>query len=121
MLEAPLRLLAVVASLLVVAGFGLFAVDELRAASGDTAAEIAGRDATSQADPTPDQEADRERVHSGAREGIDDANDVLLAPFAAVSESARSEWARRGVPALLALLVFGVGLGFLARFAKGRV
>ena len=32
-----------------------------------------------------------------------------------------SRWAQRGVFAVLALLVFGFGLGFLARFARGRV
>jgi hypothetical protein len=47
------------------------------------------------------------------REAIDDANDVLLAPFASVIDS-DSAWVNHGVPALLGLLLYGVGLGLLA-------
>ncbi len=42
---------------------------------------------------------------------------MLLSPFAGLAEGAGSQWVRRGVPALLALLVYGFGLGLLARFA----
>ena len=40
-------------------------------------------------------------------------NDVLLAPFADLIDS-DSAWVMHGLPALLALLLYGVGLGFLA-------
>lgn len=120
MLESILRGFAVVASLFVFAGWGLFAIDEARSASDQTATEIQGRRAARAADPSPEQERARERAHSDAREFVDDANDVLLSPFASVSEEARSRWVRRTVPAVIALLVYGVGVGFLARFAAGR-
>jgi hypothetical protein len=32
----------------------------------------------------------------------------------------RSDWVSRGVPTLLALLVYGLGLGFLARYLASR-
>lgn len=107
-------------SLLVGLGWLLFALDETRSASAESAAVIAGDDAATRADPSPEQERARERIHSGVREAIDDANDVLLAPFAGVTSGSDDRWARRTVPALLALLVYGFGLGFLARFARGR-
>ena len=44
-------------------------------------------------------------------ETIDDANDTLVEPFAPVVDGAGSKWVRRLVPALLALLVYGFGLG----------
>jgi hypothetical protein len=44
---------------------------------------------------------------------------VLLAPFAFAEPDTDDRWARRGVPTLVALLVYGVGLGFLARMARG--
>jgi hypothetical protein len=62
----------------------------------------------------------REKVHSKPREFVDDVNDVLLSPFAGLTDSSGSKWVRRSIPALIALLVYGFGGGFLARFAAGR-
>jgi len=118
-LERLLRTISVLAGLVVIVGWGLFAVDESRNASDQTAAEIEGSRAARSADPSPEQERARERAHSEPRELIDDANDVLLAPFASLSEEADSRWVRRTVPAALGLLLYGLGLGFLAR-AAGR-
>jgi len=117
-LERLLRGFAVLASLFVVAGWGLFAGGEARTASDQTTVEIEGRRAARSADPSPDQERTRERAHSGARELVDDVNDVLLSPFAPISEEASSRWVRRSVPAALALVVYGFGVGLLARFAR---
>ena len=120
MLERLIRTAAVAASLLVLAGWGLFAIDEARTASDQTAEEIAGDRAAVVPDPPPVLEQARERAHSAPRELVDDANDVLLSPFNAVADEAASRWVRRSVPALIGLLVWGLGLGFLARFAGGR-
>jgi hypothetical protein len=119
-LEGPIRLLAIFCSVSVLLGWGLFALDEVRAASTQSASEVAGRRATHAADPSPRQERDRERAHGGVREAIDDVNDVLLAPFAGIGSDDADRWSRRTVPMLLALLVYGFGLGFLARFTRGR-
>jgi hypothetical protein len=119
-IERALRLAAVVCSLLVVAGWGWFAVDETSAASAESQAEIAGQLAARTASPDPDQERDREQVNSRAHEWVDDANDVLLQPFSVVADGSSSKWVRRSVPALLALIVYGFGLGLLARVAAGR-
>jgi hypothetical protein len=45
---------------------------------------------------------------------------VLVSPFAFVADGSGSSWMRRGAPAVLALLVYGFGLSFLARYARGR-
>ncbi len=119
-LEGPLRILAVVLSGLVLLGWVLFAVDETGEASRQTAAEVAGRQASARADPSPDQERAREAAHGSAREAIDDANDLLLSPFADIGAGSESRWVRRTVPAVIAFVVYGLGLGFLARFARGR-
>jgi hypothetical protein len=113
--ERPLRLLAVTLSLVVAAGFVLFAVEDFGRASDDARNRLAGYAAT---DPTAAGERDREQRHSAAREAIDDANDVLLRPFAAVTEESGSGWMRRGIPALLGLLTYGFLLGYVARYAK---
>lgn len=115
-MEGFIRIVAVAASLLVVAGFVAFAVDELGAASKRTQAEL---DRASAPSPTAQEEKSRERRHTRVREYVDDANDILLAPVAWLSDGARNRWVKRGVPALLALALYGFGLGFLARFARG--
>jgi hypothetical protein len=119
-IERALRLAAVVCSLLVIAGWGWFAIDETSAASAQSQAEIAGQQAASTASPDPDQEQDREQVNSKVHEVVDDANDVLLRPFSPLTEGSSSKWVRRSIPAVLALIVYGFGLGLLARVAAGR-
>jgi hypothetical protein len=118
-LATLIRTAAIVASVFVVLGWGLFALDQARGASHASVAGIAG-DPTTVPDPTPQQEKVREKVHTKPREFVDDVNDVLLAPFAGLTDQSGSEWVRRSVPALLALLVYGFGGGYLARFARGR-
>ena len=119
MLARPIRIAAIVASVFVALGWGLFALDQARGASNESVAGIKGDPATF-SDPSPDQERAREKVHSKPREFVDDVNDVLLAPFAWLTDQSGSQWVRRSIPALIALIVYGFGLGFLARFAAGR-
>jgi hypothetical protein len=119
-MEGVLRTAAIVASAIVLVSFGLFAIDETRDASNRSVAGVAGLDATRAANPTASEERARERAHSKAREVIDDADDILVTPFAPVTDGSSSSWVRRGVPTLLALLVYGFGLAFLARFMRGR-
>jgi hypothetical protein len=118
-LAGPLRVVSVLATAVVALSFVLFAIDETSAASKRSAAETAGLRATRATDPSPDQERAREAVHSGVREAIDDANDVLLTPFAWAEPDTTNRWARRGVPAVLAIFVYGFVLAFLARYLEG--
>jgi hypothetical protein len=112
------RLLAIVCSGLVLLGFAFFATDELDRGSktqqGKLDRELSGEvgDPAPIA-PTPVQEAARERVNGKFREGVDDINDVLLGPFTKLVDS-NDRWVSHGVPALLALLLYGLGLGTLA-------
>jgi hypothetical protein len=115
-MEKLLRFFAYVASALVIVGFAAFATDQLHSASQRTQDELAGVTAAA---PTANQEARREREHTRVREWIDDSNDVLLSPVAWVSDGSHNRWVRRGVPALLALLLYGFGVGMLARFSHG--
>jgi hypothetical protein len=118
-LAGPLRAVSIVATLVVALSFVLFALDETRAASERTAAETAGLQATRDVDPDPSEERAREAAHSDVREFIDDVDDVLLTPFSWAQPDTTNTWARRGVPALLAVVVYGFGLSFLARYARG--
>ena len=120
MLEGLLRTVAVVAGAIVLLSFALFAIDETRDASERSAQAIAGLEATRASDLSARQERARERAHSSARELVDDADDVLVTPFAPLVSGSESSWVRRGIPTLLALIVFTFGLSFLARYARGR-
>jgi hypothetical protein len=112
------RLLAIFCSGLVILGFAYFAIDELDRGSktqqGKLDRELSGEvgDPTPIA-PSPVQEAEREKLNGGFREAVDDANDVLLGPFTNLIDS-NDRWVGHGVPAVLALLLYGLGLGTLA-------
>ena len=60
----------------------------------------------------------RERRHGDVRELIDDGNDILVAPFTSVSDSDEI-WVQRAVPAVLALLLYGVVLTIVAAYVSG--
>jgi hypothetical protein len=113
-----IRLVAIVMSGFVLVGFAFFAVDELDRGSKTQQRALANELEGSAPDvipiaPAPAGEAAREAAHGDLREIVDDVNDVLLGPFTNLADS-NDVWVARGVPTLLALLLYGVGLGFLA-------
>ena len=108
-----LHWIAIVSCLLVAAGFIAFANDELDKGSKGQVNKIDNIQEAQQR-PVATGEAAREAEHSDFREYIDDANDVLLAPFEGIVGSADNAWVETGVPTLLALLAYGVGLTLLA-------
>ena len=114
-----LRLIAIALSAVVALGFVMFAVDEMNRGSKTQQQAVdqgtGAQQTVAPPAPTPQEEIAREREHSKPREAIDDANDVLLSPFSGLVGS-KSNWVIHGVPALLALLVYGLGLGLLANF-----
>ena len=113
-----IRLAAIVMSGFVLFGFAFFAADELDRGSRTQQQALANELEGITEDPVPiartaGDEAAREAANGGFREVVDDVNDVLLGPFVDVVDS-NDAWVARGVPTLLALLLYGVGLGFLA-------
>ena len=119
-----IRLVAIVCSGLVLLGFAYFAIDELDRGSRtqqsklETELKADGRDPAPIA-PSPVEEAARERVNGKFREAVDDSNDVLLGPFKGIVDS-NDRWVAHGVPAVLALLLYGLGLGMLANMLPKR-
>ncbi len=111
MIDAALRTFALVACSIIALSFVLFAAEKASDASHTTASSIV--------DPSGATERQREANHTKAREYIDDADDVLLRPFAAIVNS-DNEWVQRGVPALFGVLAYGVLVLYLARLMKVR-
>jgi len=114
-----IRVVAILCSALVLLAFAFFATDEMGRGSQNQQnalnAELTSTKELPPVAPSPEQEAMRERANGKFREAIEDANDVLLGPFAGVVESSDNTWVKHGVPALLGLLLYGLCLGMLAR------
>ena len=121
MFERPLRYLAILVGTIIALSFGLFARDETNDATRATSQAIATQTAVAKLLPSPTEERARERAHTDLREYVDDANDILTAPFAGLVNRFQSGWARRGVSSILAMLLWAVGLGYLARYSSGRM
>jgi hypothetical protein len=118
--ERPLRYLAVLISAVVLVSFAMFAVDEFRGASNETQSAIAAEESTSAIHAAaPGTAAGTAQGHTQVRRAIDRLDRVVTSPFTGLVAGSSSTWVRHGVPALLALLFWGLGFAFLARFAKG--
>ncbi|MDQ6778854.1 MAG: hypothetical protein M3071_22105 [Actinomycetota bacterium] len=111
MIHRALVLVALVCCGLVVASFVLFVRDQMAGASKQQAAAVFGPGTGQVVAPPVKQEAQPGRFINGAAS-------KLTSPFRSIVTSS-SAWVERGVPTILALLVYGVGLGYLARFSRG--
>jgi hypothetical protein len=100
---------------IVIASFAIFAVDQTKTASAHQTAEISGGTEVSSTSPSG-------ASHEGSvHKAIDEASEKLTSPFAGVVSGSSSEWLVRGVKLLLALAVYGFGVGFLARVLRVSV
>jgi hypothetical protein len=114
MIQRLLLWASTICTAIVVLSFAMFALEQANAGSTEQQNKIEN---VNQPSPTPNTERARELKHTGAREAIDDADDVLVRPFAGVTSSSGDIWAQRGVPALLAFLVYFVVLRIFANYA----
>jgi hypothetical protein len=113
-----IRGIGILCSVLVLLAFAFFATDEMGRGSQNQqnalASELSSTEDAPPVAPSPEQEAQRERVNGTFREAVEDANDVLVGPFATLVDGSDNTWVTHGVPALLGLLLYGFCLGMLA-------
>jgi hypothetical protein len=116
-----LRMASTIACGIVIAAFVMWASDEGQASSDQQVARVsenvpADSPLTDPAAPPASLAADPE--HGGVRGVIEDANDALLSPFDHIAQDG-GPWAAHGIPALLALLTYGllarILIGYLPR------
>jgi hypothetical protein len=107
-----LRLTAFACCALIVASFAMFARDQVAGASQHQQTELVAGAHPTVASSTPVN-------HAQPRRFIDSAARALSMPFAAIVQSTNA-WVKHGLPAVFALLVYGLGLGYLARFSAAR-
>jgi hypothetical protein len=110
-----LRLATVTICLVTIASFGLYAINQTDNASAHQQQTLANEGSTGVSAVRT-----REAHTTGVRGVIDEVSETLTSPFEGVTASSHSEWVKRGVSLLLALVVYGFGLGFLARFVRVR-
>ncbi len=99
-----------VCCVLIFASFAFFAVDQASGASTQQVAEISS--------PTPTSSAKQQVHHTGIRRFVETAASDLTYPFHSLVRSS-SEWANELLLLILGLGLYGVGLGYLARYSSG--
>src|SRR5260370_619470 len=110
-LSRALSTCALICCALVALSFTLFATDQLSHASKQQVNQLA----TGTASPSTTNATSTS--HGQPRRFIDDAARTLTSPFRSLVGST-SRWSVELASTLLALLVYGAGLGFLARFSR---
>ena len=108
-----IRLVSVIVCLIVIASFIVFAVNQTKTASGHQR-EVLGESSAAVHHGTVTNKK------SSIHKALDEASEELTAPFSGIV-SGSSEWAKRSVRLVLALLVYGFGLGYLARVLRVRL
>jgi hypothetical protein len=108
MVHRILVLCSLICSALVFASFVFFAVDQMSGASQQQAAETAGT-------PIPHG---AKRVKHQPRKFIDSAAHALTSPFNSLLHTG-SQWADQLFLLICGLALYGLGLGYLARYASG--
>jgi hypothetical protein len=117
-----LRVASLVICLIVIASFAIFAIDQTGSASTHQQEELGSlpsRPTTTSGAPGSPAPAPSHK--SALHSAIDNASNDLTSPFSGLSAGSSSEWATRGLNLLIALAVYGFGLGFLARTIRVRV
>jgi hypothetical protein len=109
-IAAFLRVTSRIVCLIVVVSFAIFAVGQTSKASTHQQNKLS--ETTTVAQPSHE---------SAVHEAIDEVSGKLTSPFSGITAGSTSEWVARGVGTLMALLVYGVGLGYLARVLRIRV
>lgn len=112
---ALLRIGSRIACLIVIVSFGLFVIDQTGSASTHQQEAVNGTNGGPTSTPTkpPAKEDEAHKV-------IDEVAGKLTSPFSGITANSTSQWVIRGVGTVMALLVYGVGVGFLARFLRLR-
>jgi hypothetical protein len=111
-----LRIVSLVICLIAVGWFVGFAVDQSKKASAHQQAELNGSAPASQRTATNGSSAPAKP--GGLHKAIDHAFSTISSPFSGLTSGMSSAWPLHIVNTLLALLIYGFGLGFLARLLR---
>jgi hypothetical protein len=119
-LAGLLRLVSIVLCLLVTVSFVLFVVHDTSVASAHQQDVLNSGVPPGQPLPASATPAAQPPSKSSLRATIDELAEGATSPFSGLTSSWTSEWLKRGVLLALALLVYGFGLGYIARTIRVR-
>jgi hypothetical protein len=120
-LAGVMRIASIVICLIAVGSFTLFVVNQTDSASTHQKRQL-DEEASTSPGATPAGPPPSTHPHeSSLRKTLDDASEAVTSPFSAVTAGSSSEWVIRSVNLLLVLVVYGFGLGFLARLVRVRL
>ena len=109
------RLLSLALCLVVAGSFAMFALDQARSASQTSVSEISGKV------PYGTPHGTAAVHHAWLRQVIDDGASALESPFTSIGVHSSNQWGEHGALLVLALLLYGGGLGFFARWVDNGV
>jgi hypothetical protein len=109
-----LRLASRLACLVVVVSFAIFVVEQTSSASSSQQNAVTGTASGTAAPHIVTAPSHEGSVHRA----IDEVAGDLTSPFSGITAGSSSQWAIRGVGTVMALLVYGIGVGFLARVLR---
>jgi hypothetical protein len=115
-LAAALRLASIVLCLIVGVSFALFVIHQTSSASAHQQHVVNSPDE----EPRSFRSTSTRGEKSSPRKTIDEAAEAVTSPFSGLTDSWSSEWSKRGVLLLLTLVIYGFGLGFVARVMRIR-
>jgi hypothetical protein len=114
MIQSLLRYASIAISAIVLISFAMFVTEQSKSGTAKEVATLNGEGPGTGVPQQPGKAA--AKPHGQPRKAIDDADKTILSPFNGVVSSSAGKWVRKGVPSLLALLVFGFGLNLLAGY-----
>jgi hypothetical protein len=123
LLSRTLHLASVFICLIVIASFTVFAVNQTSSASAHQQEVLNDEVKPSTAAVSGTAGARRSSVshESAVHEAIDEASKAFTSPFDGITAGWSSEWLIRSANLGLALVLYGFGLGYLARLIRVRL
>lgn len=115
-----LRLASRIACAIVVVSFALFAIDQAGSASAQQQ-NVVNESAPAGTAAISKPKSTKTKSEGGVRDAIDEASSAITSPFDGAVAGVHNEWAHRGALLVLALLLYGFALGYLARVLRVRV
>jgi cobalamin biosynthesis Mg chelatase CobN len=120
-LASVLKLASLAICLIVIASFVLFVVNRTSSASQHQQRQVSGETATANGETQTGIAPDTGGGKGSARRTIDEASEAVTSPFSSLTDGSSSEWVIHAVDLGLALLVYGFGLGYIARAIRVRI
>jgi hypothetical protein len=115
-IQALLRYTSIAVSAIVILSFAMFATDQSHSSSAKEVQTLGNETSTTTSAQQQQPAPAPAKQHGQPRKAIDDADKQILKPFDGVVSSSHSEWVKKGVPSLLALVVFGFLLNVIAGY-----